>query len=112
MSGFLVLLVRCQSTPVTEELKPTPTQTIAVAMSNRASDVRLVSTVVLTPTPRPSSTPTPLIPSLPIPTPAGPPFTYHTIEEGETLGYIALYYDTTIEQLVEMNDLEWSCMFS
>jgi murein DD-endopeptidase MepM/ murein hydrolase activator NlpD len=42
---------------------------------------------------------------MPIPTLAGPPFTYHTIGEGETLGYISLRYDTSIDDLVDMNEL-------
>ncbi len=67
------------------------------------AEVVLVSTAVLTPTPEPSATPTPLVESMPIPVPAAPPFTYHTIAEGETLGYIALRYGTTVEALTGMN---------
>jgi murein DD-endopeptidase MepM/ murein hydrolase activator NlpD len=70
-----------------------------------AAEVVLVSTAILTPTPLPPPTPTPTIEAMPIPTPAGPAFTYHTISTGETLGYLAFQYGTTIEQLVRMNQL-------
>jgi murein DD-endopeptidase MepM/ murein hydrolase activator NlpD len=43
---------------------------------------------------------------MPIPIPDGPPYAYHTILEGQTLSYIALLYNTTIEELVAMNGLE------
>ena len=77
----------------------------AIFVSEATPAVELVEATVLTPTPQPSPTPTPLVEPLPIPTLAGPPFTYHTIGEGETLGYIALRYDTSIDDLVEMNQL-------
>lgn len=107
VSGFLIFLTGCASTPVVETPTPTSSQLdpAVTARPEVTVEVRLVSTMVLTPTPQPSATPTPLIPPLPIPTPAGPPFIYHTIAEGETLSYLALYYDTTIEQLVDLNDL-------
>jgi murein DD-endopeptidase MepM/ murein hydrolase activator NlpD len=42
---------------------------------------------------------------MPIPVPDGPPYAYHTILDGQTLSYIALLYNTTVEELVTMNDL-------
>ena len=77
----------------------------ATVLSEATPAVRLVAATVLTPTPQPPPTPTPLVEPMPIPTLAGPPFTYHTIDEGETLGYIALRYDTSIDDLVDMNEL-------
>jgi murein DD-endopeptidase MepM/ murein hydrolase activator NlpD len=46
-----------------------------------------------------------MIEGMPIPTPAGSPFSYHIIEEGESLSYISWLYDTPIEELVRMNRL-------
>jgi LysM repeat protein len=43
---------------------------------------------------------------MPIPTPAGPPFTFHIVEEGESLSYISWLYDVAIEDLVAMNKLD------
>jgi murein DD-endopeptidase MepM/ murein hydrolase activator NlpD len=81
---------------------PTPTG----ANLDSAAVAAIVDTPTPTSTPLPTATPTPSIPALPIPTPDGPPYSYHTIGEGETLGYIALLYDTTLEELVAMNNLD------
>ena len=54
----------------------------------------------------PTPTSTPLVKPLPIPAPDGPPYAYHTIVEGQTLSTIALRYNTTVEELVVMNELE------
>ncbi|MBI1880580.1 MAG: LysM peptidoglycan-binding domain-containing protein, partial [Chloroflexi bacterium] len=63
---------------------------------------RIIATASI-PTAIPS--PVPLIEAMPIPTPAGPPFSYHVLEEGESLSYISWLYDTPIEELVAMNHL-------
>ncbi|MEW5959484.1 MAG: LysM peptidoglycan-binding domain-containing M23 family metallopeptidase [Chloroflexota bacterium] len=105
-SGLLVLISACsQATPITGSQKSTPVDLLPSATLAPLGQVVLVTTAILTPTPRPSPTPTPLVPPLPIPEPQGPPYTYHTITEGETLGYIALRYETTIEQLAALNNL-------
>jgi LasA protease len=105
--GLLILLTGCQSsTPASapasnSDLTPTPT-----------AQVVAVSTTTPTPTPTPINTrapritPTPSVIPMPIPTPAHGPFVYHTVTSGQTLGYIALLYDTPLEELVEMNDLD------
>ncbi|RMF04990.1 MAG: LysM peptidoglycan-binding domain-containing protein, partial [Chloroflexi bacterium] len=54
----------------------------------------------------PTATATPQIPPMPIPTPPAQPYVYHTVSAGETLGYISMIYDTPIEQLVAMNNLD------
>jgi murein DD-endopeptidase MepM/ murein hydrolase activator NlpD len=67
------------------------------------------ATATLTPlsqTPTPPPTPTSTLAAMPIPTPESGPFAYHTISEGQTLGYIALIYGTEIDSLVKMNKLE------
>jgi murein DD-endopeptidase MepM/ murein hydrolase activator NlpD len=43
---------------------------------------------------------------MPIPTPVTPLFTYHTVEAGESLGYLSSIYNTPIEELVAMNQLD------
>lgn len=108
LSGFLIFLTGCGSAAAVDELTPTPNQLdpTVTARPEMPVGVQLILTRVLPPTPPPPPTPTPLIPPLPIPTPDGPPFTYHTVSEGETLSYIAMYYDTTIEQLVDLNHLD------
>jgi LysM repeat protein len=42
---------------------------------------------------------------MPIPVPNVPPYIYHTLENGESLSYLSYIYNTTIEELVRMNDL-------
>jgi murein DD-endopeptidase MepM/ murein hydrolase activator NlpD len=64
------------------------------------------STPTLSPqTPTPEPTPTSTVAAMPIPTPESGPFAYHTISEGQTLGYIALLYETELDSLVKMNKL-------
>ena len=72
-----------------------------------SSEVLLVSTAIVTTASLPTAipSPVPVIEAMPIPTPAGSPFSYHIIEEGESLSYISWLYDTPIEQLVAMNRL-------
>jgi LasA protease len=106
--SLLFLIAGCSSpTPISEGQQPAQVQadSPATATPAAAQQVALVATAILTPTPLPSPTPTPVVPPLPIPEPQGPPYTYHTISEGETLGYLALHYDTTVEQLAAMNNL-------
>ena len=67
--------------------------------------------VVTSPTPTlttapPTATPTPSVEAMPIPRPEYGPFAQHTISAGETLGYIAFLYQTEIDELVQMNNLE------
>jgi LysM repeat protein len=50
----------------------------------------------------PEETPTPTPTPTPEPTPTG---TVHVVEEGDTLGAIAAEYGTTVDALVEANDL-------
>ena len=64
-----------------------------------------------TPSPRPSPTLSPATPAptaaapSPVPTAAGEPV-YHIVAEGDTLGDIALQYETTIEALLQANGLD------
>jgi murein DD-endopeptidase MepM/ murein hydrolase activator NlpD len=69
--------------------------------------VVLVSTKIIATAPIPAAipSPVPLIAAMPIPTPSGPPFSYHVLEEGESLSYLSWLYDTPIEELVAMNHL-------
>jgi len=112
IGGLFFLLSACSSA-VTVVPTPTgsaeggatiPPNTVVPAETDSPAQAALVTSVP-TPTPSPTVTPTPLIPALPIPEPAGPPYTYHTIAEGETLSYIAMRYDSSIEEITEMNDL-------
>ena len=103
LTGCGVTTVVSRTDSVNASLKVKPTKT-----SIPESKIVLVATAILTPTPAPPSpTPVPTMTPgpMPIPTPNSPPFTYHTIGEGETLSYIAWFYDTEIENLVAMNKL-------
>ena len=86
------------------------TSVTATPDSPNESGVASVPTVapILSPQPPPATslpTLTP-IPEMPIPVPNSGPYAYHTIAEGQTLGYIALLYQTEIEDLVNMNSLD------
>ncbi len=109
VGGLFFFISGCGPSSVLEKANPVQTQMEATSTTapTPGSEVVLVSTAVLTPTPSPVPTPspTPLVEPMPIPVPDGPPYTYHTVSEGETLGYLALRYGTTIEELVAMNDL-------
>lgn len=103
LGGLLFFAAGCgpTATPPPVSLKtatPSPSSTVT-------SQAIALSTATATPTRVPSPTPTPLIPPLPIPTPAGEPFVYHTVTEGQTLGYISSLYNTDIDTLVKMNHL-------
>lgn len=73
------------------------------------ADTALTSAELIAPTATPIETatpsPTPTLEPLPIPTLSGPPYTYHTIQSGETLGYLADRYGISLEALVAMNNL-------
>ncbi len=116
--GALWFIAGCVPSLATDP-EISPTSIPATSVSNRSGvvtptpttiKVEAVSANTAANTPAPTSTPlptpTPSIPPLPIPTPDGPPYTYHTIAAGQTLGYISLLYDTTLEELVAMNDLD------
>ena len=120
VGGFLFFVSGCSSfitvdsgaTPVQVEIDSNPApdneDELVVAAVTPITSPNLASApaAVLPATPPPPPTPTPLVAPMPIPTPDGPPYTYHTIVEGQTLSYIALLYNTTVEELVAMNNLE------
>jgi LysM repeat protein len=60
------------------------------------------STEVASPSPRVS--PSPVAPS-PSPTPAVTPLV-HTVQRGESISLIAAQYDTTIDAIIELNELQ------
>jgi len=86
-----------------------PTAATPTPSTPASSEVVLVSTTIFvtaSPAPTAMPSPVPLVEAMPIPTPAGSPFSYHVIEEGESLSYISWLYDTPVEELVSMNHLE------
>ncbi|MBE7554217.1 MAG: LysM peptidoglycan-binding domain-containing protein [Anaerolineales bacterium] len=109
-AGLLLLTTGCGPTLVPDSANSgqalaTTTPTPLPTPNN--SQVALASTqiVPVAAVPASSPNPAPLIEAMPIPTPDGPPFSYHVIEEGESLSYISSLYDTSIEDLVRMNHL-------
>jgi LysM repeat protein len=76
---------------------------------NQPQPVAVVSTPALTVTntPRPTRTPTPTTALTPpsSPAPSATPI-FHEIQSGETLIYIASYYGTTVDELMEANELD------
>ncbi len=48
---------------------------------------------------------TPTLAPLPIPTPSGAPFIFHTVQAGQTLGWLTVRYDTTMDVLTRLNNL-------
>lgn len=106
LSGLLFFVCGCRTgEAVTPTGQPvTPTTAISAAATAGPATVAL-STATPLPTRQPSPTPIPSIEPMPIPTPAGAPFIYHTITEGETLGYIADTYHTDLDTLIKMNGL-------
>lgn len=57
------------------------------------------------PTATPLPTPTPTLQPMPIPSPRSPAYVYHTVGAGESLSYLAMLYDTPVEELVILNQL-------
>ena len=112
--GLLFIVVGCQSS--SNEFDP-PDQTLLQISPQTTGEVVAQTTIQATDTPPPSITPspsasptatitpTPTLEPMPIPTPDGPPYVYHTISSGETLGYLAQVYETTLEELAAMNKL-------
>ncbi len=62
-------------------------------------------TVTPTPTVAPTATPTPIPSATPSPVPSPTPI-IHQVQSGETLIYIASYYGTTTEAIMEANGLD------
>lgn len=104
--GWLLLLCGCAtlnsipSSPIatatpSPTLTPTPTTQVALVMER-----------VITPSPTLTPTATATTAPMPIPTPATPLYSYHTLAMGETLTYIAYRYNTSIEEIVAMNSLD------
>ncbi len=112
VGGLLFCIVGCTLSRPENEQIVLPTKSIQATLTPTENSV---SVIVSAPTPMPTSTPhpptpipspAPFIEEMPIPIPESGPFAYHTISEGQTLGYISLLYQTEIEELVEMNNLE------
>jgi LasA protease len=120
--GLLFFISGCSSSiaHVDSEAPPTPvganSNLVANSETEHAIPVMATTTItapdsepplaVLLITPSPSATPETFLKPMPIPIPDSPPYAYHTILEGQTLSYIALLYNTTVEELVAMNNLE------
>jgi murein DD-endopeptidase MepM/ murein hydrolase activator NlpD len=112
-AGLFILMTGCGSTTAPENAQslPGPTKIQPTVTPSANNQVVLVSTTVVdsaAPAIPIMPTTTPLLEAMPIPTPLSPLFTYHTIEEGESLSYIASLYNTGIEELVTMNKLSGS----
>lgn len=110
-ASLLLLTVGCGPTLLPDTANsvqaPFPTTTLTPLPGATSDQVVLASSKIISVAaiPAPSPSPVPLIEAMPIPTPGGPPFSYHVIEEGESLSYISSLYDTSIEELVAMNHL-------
>lgn len=108
LGGLLFCISGCSGNqPVPQSESGADMGSTPVVNSNQGVVVS-ISTATPTATaiaPTPASSPTPTLEPLPIPAPESGPFSYHTIAEGQTLGYISLLYQTDIEQLVKMNNL-------
>ena len=114
--GILLVLSGCGSANRSESSTVVPVQkekTDLDASFSTGTDVKTINrqtplpTATNTPSPSPTPLPTftPTLEAKPIPRLEGSPYVYHTIQPGETLGYLAQRYDTTIENLVRMNQL-------
>lgn len=105
--GVLIFAAGCTSSPATVLSTPA-LQKPAQPTFTATAPAEIVAVSTATPTPRPTRkpTPTPKTPPMPIPTPAFGPFVYHTVTAGQTLGYISMLYNTPIEELVKMNELD------
>jgi LasA protease len=106
VSGCSLSSVSKIANPIQVAEEPAPTKTVK-AEKKLEADFVFTAGVTTTPSPIPTPVPSPtsIVEPMPIPVPDGPPFSYHTISEGETLSYIALLYGTAIEDLVAMNNL-------
>lgn len=115
VGGLLLFVGGCSQLQLFEEELQTDPQTNAEATAilpadnpedegNTLKPFRLSSLAALLFRPKP--VPTKVVEAMPIPTPGSEPYTYHTIESGESLTYLAMVYNTEIETLVEMNDLQ------
>ncbi len=113
---FLILLAGCR--PTRSRSGPAPTATPQVPLfSQPMPTAALVPTPTWTPLPvspvgAPTATPflsplpTPtMVPAAPAPTAAPPSGITHVVQPGETLFRIALRYGTTVEAIVEANNL-------
>ncbi len=124
VGGLLFCVAGCSHPrPVSEEpasqiqqTETAPTETVKFegdtsSEGATSSGGAVVSAPTATPTLAPLTSapplpPTPTVEAMPIPVPESGPFSYHTVAEGQTLGYIALLYHTEIENLVKMNNLD------
>jgi LysM repeat protein len=70
-----------------------------------ASDPKATPSPTITPTPIPTATPTPIPSATPSPVPSPTPI-IHVVQSGETIIYIASYYGTTAEAIMEANGLD------
>lgn len=110
--GFLLVTAGCGpaatlSREAAVQAKPKP-ESDPVLAPVETIDSAEVEAKLTPPTPTlPSEiSPTPTLVAMPIPTLTGPPYTYHTIQPGETIGYLAIRYDISIEALVALNHLD------
>ena len=76
------------------------------ALSGQLGPPAPAATPTARPSPTPAPLPTPALVEVPIATPTASEPLYHTVVEGDTLGDIALRYQTTIEALLAANDLD------
>jgi len=111
IGGLLFCISGCSLPSPVAESNVTQNQPERIISPTPSSEKLLVSAPTLTPTPIPPTptpipSPTPTVAAMPIPVPKSGPFSYHTVTEGQTLGYIALLYQTDIEDLVKMNNLD------
>jgi len=91
--------------------EPVPESSPTVAILSTLTLPTMVTTtpivIPLTPMVTPSSTPTSVLPTateaLPTPTRSS---TTHTVRAGETLLQIALLYDTTIDAIIDANNID------
>lgn len=111
VGGLLFCVAGCSRPRAVEESTIPQIQIESTATPTVISQRVEITAVTVTPipisqTPTPLPSPTPVIAEMPVQAPESGPFSYHTITEGQTLGYIALLYRTGIEELVEMNKLD------
>lgn len=106
VGGLLLFVSGCRQAPTIEKIEvsrttvdPQPTFTITTSNINDRAP--------LLPTVAPVASPTGNIAPMPIPTPpADGLYAYHTVTNGESLTYLADIYNTEIETLVKLNQLD------